>query len=239
MPAWAIAFIVVACILFFVIIVGLIARSRSQQLDESEVEKEVARNKAGEEAELLVNNKIQAMITHELNGHGVNHRKFIFFVNKKSKDTAEIDSLVVTKAGIFIIEVKGWRGEITSCDPDADKWAKVKKYHKTRDTCGYKETKSLTNPIKQNKRHVGKFWHLWKRFSHYKADIIPMVIFPYLENIPQETYDIKTALSCIKQLSLDGNRDIAKIEEVIAIIIKKHGATQEDHNRTLERMCEV
>ena len=48
MPAWAIAFIVVACILFFVIIVGLIARSRSQQLDESEVEKEVARNKAVE-----------------------------------------------------------------------------------------------------------------------------------------------------------------------------------------------
>ena len=75
--------------------------------NESEAEKEVARNKAGNQAELLVNNKIQAMITHELDGHGVNHRKFIFFTNKKSKDTVEIDSLVVTKAGIFIIEVKG------------------------------------------------------------------------------------------------------------------------------------
>ena len=27
-----------------------------------------------------------------------------------------------------------------------------------------------------------------------------------------------------------------KIEEVIAIIIKKHGATQQDHNRTLDKM---
>ena len=63
-----------------------------------------------------------------------------------------------------------------------------------------------------------------------------MVIFPYLENIPQETYNIKTALSCIKQLSLDGNRDIAKIEEVIAIIIKKHDTTQEDHDYTLNKM---
>ena len=188
MPAWAIAFIVIGCLAVIAIVVGLIARSRSQQLGESEAEKEVARNKAGNQAELLVNNKIQAMITHELDGHGVNHRKFIFFTNKKSKDTAEIDSLVVTKAGIFIIEVKGWRGEITSCDPNANQWAKVKKYHITKTTYGYKQTKSLENPIKQNNVHVEKFWRLWKRFSHYKADIIPMVIFPYLENIPQETY---------------------------------------------------
>lgn len=144
---------------------------------------------------------------------------------KKSKDTTEIDSLVVTKGGIFIIEVKGWRGKITSCDPNANQWAKVKKFHITKTTYGYKQTESLKNQTKQNNIHVEKFLRLWKRFNHYKADIIPMVIFPYLENIPQETYNIKTALSCIKQLSLDGNRYIVKIEELIEIIIKKHGAT--------------
>ena len=68
----------------FAIVVGLIARSRSQQLGESEAEKEVARNKAGNQAELLVNNKIQAMITHELDGHGVNHPKFIFLLIGRS-----------------------------------------------------------------------------------------------------------------------------------------------------------
>lgn len=83
MPAWAIAFIVIGCLAVFAIVVGLIARSRSQQLGESEAEKEVARNKAGNHAELLVNNEIQAIIIHELDGHGVNHRKFIFFTNRK------------------------------------------------------------------------------------------------------------------------------------------------------------
>ena len=63
-----------------------------------------------------------------------------------------------------------------------------------------------------------------------------MVIFPYLENIPKETYDIKSALSCIRQLSLDSDRDIAKIEEVITQIVEKYGATEEDHKRTLEEL---
>ena len=236
MEGWAIALIIVG-VLVFVLLYVLIVRSLSKQKpDETEEEKQASRDFAGEEAELLVNNKINSMIAHELDGKGVNHGKFIFFVNKKSQHTTEIDSLVVTKAGIFIIEVKGWKGEITSSDPDADKWAKVKKYHKTRDTYGYKETQSLTNPIKQNNRHVDKFWQLWKRFSHYKADIIPMVIFPYLENIPKDAYDIKSALSCIRQLSLDGDRDIAKIEGVITQMVKKYGATEEDHNRTLEEL---
>ena len=232
MPVWAIVFIAVACILFFVIVVGVIVglSHRPEELDQEDV---AEINKAGKEAELLVNNKIQDMITRELNGQGIVHRKFIFFVKKKIGKTTEIDSLVVTKAGIFIIEVKGWKGVLTSCDPEAKDWTKVKQYHKTKYTYGYKET-AEPNPIKQNKRHVANFLHKWMFCSDYKADTIQMVIFPYLENILEGTYDIKSALACIKELSNNGNRDITKIEKVIAKFVKKYGATEEDHIRWSE-----
>lgn len=233
MPAWAIAFIVIGCLAVFAIVVGVIVglSHRPEELDQEDV---AEINRAGEEAELLVNNKIQAMITRELNGQGIIHRKFIFFDEKKIGKTTEIDSLVVTKAGIFIIEVKGWKGELTSCDPEAKEWTKVKQYHKTKYTYGYEET-TEPNPIKQNKRHVANFLHKWMFCSDYKADTIQMVIFPYLENIPEGTYNIKSALTCIKELSNNGNRDITKIEKVIAKFVKKYGATEEDHIRWIEQ----
>jgi hypothetical protein len=47
------------------------------------------------------------MITKYLDGHGVVHRDVMFFNDLARIHFTQIDSLVVTKAGIFIIEIKG------------------------------------------------------------------------------------------------------------------------------------
>jgi hypothetical protein len=62
-----------------------------------------------------------------------------------------------------------------------------------------------------------------------------MVVFTEAENIPEQTYNIKSALSCIRELSLNGNRDITKIEKIIAKILEKHGATDEERILISER----
>ena len=61
-----------------------------------------SKEQAGKKGERIVNDRIQKLISNKLKGQGISHPKFIFFVYKQ--DTCEIDNLVVTKGGIFIIE---------------------------------------------------------------------------------------------------------------------------------------
>jgi len=59
--------------------------------------------------------------------------------------SAQIDHLVVGPNGIFVIETKNWRGTITG-DENEPKWRQVKN--------SAKEPVHVSNPIRQNERHV-------------------------------------------------------------------------------------
>ncbi len=60
---------------------------------------------------------------------------------------AQIDHLIVTRAGLFAIETKAYSGTLKGKAED-EKWTQVKEYK------GNKEKNRLTNPIQQNKYHV-------------------------------------------------------------------------------------
>lgn len=61
---------------------------------------------------------------------------------------AELDNVIINECGVFIIEVKNYRGEITGGEDDYE-WYKVK-----TTSAGNVYEKNVKNPIKQVKRQV-------------------------------------------------------------------------------------
>ena len=119
--AWLIPIVIVISLVFIILLFVLkLKTSKKQNIY----------NKAGEESEQKVNYQIQRLIDNKLNGQGKAHPNFIFFVDKYKQHTSQIDNLVVTKARIFIIEIKGWKGNVVG-NLDDKKWTKTKIYHRT------------------------------------------------------------------------------------------------------------
>ncbi len=230
--AWFIPIIVVSIVLFFVIAIKV--GKKKKFISKIKIPHIDSKKLAGKKAERIVNSQIQILINNELKGQGKSHPNFIFFVDKYKQDTCEIDNLVVTKGGIFIIEVKGWKGEITGNLND-EKWTKTKKYHRTEFTYGY-DIQSLDNPIQENDKHSKNFFNIWKNICSDIPKITPIVIFPYSKNPPEGTHNIESTFSLIIKLSKHGSYSVAEIENVILKIIEKYGATEEDHIKTINRL---
>lgn len=230
--AWFIPIIVVFIVLFFVIAIKV--GKKKKFVSKTKIPSIDSKKQAGEEAERIVNNRIQKLISNKLKGQGISHPKFIFFVYKQ--DTCEIDNLVVTKGGIFIIETKNWKGEITGNLNDKN-WTKTKKYNYTKFTYDY-DIQSLENPIQENDRHLNNFSNIWKKVCNDIdiPKITPIVIFPYSKNPPEGTHNIESAFSLIIKLSKHGSYSVTKIENIILKIIEKYGATEEDHIKTINRL---
>lgn len=81
---------------------------------------------------------------------------------------AQIDHLVVSRKGLFVIETKNWRGRIVG-DGKARKWLQYRGEGQP--------ARSLDNPILQNRRHVD----ILKRFLGAggvpSVPIIPLLVF--------------------------------------------------------------
>ena len=228
--AWFIPVIVVFIVLFFVIAIK--AGKKKKFISKIKIPPIDSKEQAGKKGERIVNDRIQKLISNKLKGQGISHPKFIFFVYKQ--DTCEIDNLVVTKGGIFIIETKNWKGEITGNLNDKN-WKKTKKYY--RDEFTYDDIQSLENPIQENQRHSNNFSNIWKKVcNNIPPKITPIVIFPYSKNPPEGTHNIESAFSLIIKLSKHGSYSVAEIENVILKIIEKYGATEEDHIKTINRL---
>ncbi len=229
---WLIPTACIVCSVFIILLVVLKARARKNKGFIVEIQRN-HKKQAGDKAESVVNWEIQKFINNELKGQGKTHPTFIFFVDKYRQYTCEIDNIVVTKGGIFIIETKGWKGNVTG-NLDDKKWTKIKKYHITEFTYGY-NTQSLDNPIQENYRHLKNFFNVWKKVCSDIPKITPIVIFPFLENPPEGTYNIQSAFCFITKLTTRGNYSIGKLESIISKMIEKYGATEEDHKKTLNR----
>ena len=228
--AWFIPVIVVFIVLFLVIAIK--AGKKKKFISKIKIPPIDSKEQAGKKGERIVNDRIQKLISNKLKGQGISHPKFIFFVYKQ--DTCEIDNLVVTKGGIFIIETKNWKGEITGNLNDRN-WKKTKKYYRNEFTYDY-DIQSLENPIQENDRHLNNFSNIWKKVCNNIPKITPIVIFPYSKNPPEGTHNIESTFSLIIKLSKHGIYSVAEIENVILKIIEKYGATVEDHIKTINRL---
>ncbi|MBP5256913.1 MAG: NERD domain-containing protein [Mycoplasma sp.] len=225
--AWLTPIVIIVSIIFIVLLFTFSVRAKKKQFKQENK----ATEKHAKKTENLVNNEILYMIKKELNGQGKTHPNFILFIDRY-KHTNEIDNLVVTKGGIFIIEVKGWKGKVLG-GKDSNQWTQIKKYHLTRYTYGY-NVKIPKNPIEQNNKHLDHFFKIWKNVCSDIPKFTSIVIFPYLTNPPHGTYNIESAISYISKLSLHGTYKVEELENVISRIAERYGATQLDHNKTLD-----
>lgn len=74
---------------------------------------------------------------------------------------AELDNVIISKRGVFIIEVKNYRGELMGDEEDYD-------WQKRKETQGNVYVKTVHNPIKQVKRQV---YILAKYLQYYGIDV--------------------------------------------------------------------
>lgn len=109
---------------------------------------------------------------------------------KTSTGTVQIDHIVVSNYGIFVIETKNYSGVIFGKE-DEEYWTQVLGKNKFK----------LYNPIRQNYGHVMALKEVLSRFGDLK--IIPIVVFTTRANLKLETktevtYTVKL-LSTIKK----------------------------------------
>ncbi|MBR6493898.1 MAG: NERD domain-containing protein [Prevotella sp.] len=100
-------------------------------------------------------------------------------VFRTEKGTTQIDHVVVSKYGIFVIETKNYRGEIYG-DDSRKKWTQLiatdvtysKKWWKTYT---YVTKNQFYNPVKQSLGHIYRIKQLLAEIPHIK--IVPIVVF--------------------------------------------------------------
>ncbi len=87
--------------------------------------------------------------------------------------TSQIDHIVVSPYGIFVIETKNYKGWILGHEK-SEEWKQslvwTGRYGKT-----YKEQNSLRNPILQNESHIRAIKYILKGLGDF--EIIPIVVF--------------------------------------------------------------
>lgn len=84
--------------------------------------------------------------------------------------TTEIDTLLITRKGIFCIETKNWIGHISG-DDESEYW--LQKYDDP-----YKPNKQHRNPVIQNEHHC----NVLERELENQYDVYNIVIFPEIED---------------------------------------------------------
>ena len=101
------------------------------------------------------------------------------YLRSKGTKYAEIDDLIITKAGIFVIEVKGQKGHITN--GSGERWIQQKNYNITE----------FYNPFMQNETHIQILREILQKENIHSVPIYNIVVFvsnevtfQYKRNLP-------------------------------------------------------
>ena len=128
----------------------------------------------------------------------------------KNGGTVQIDHIIVSVYGIFVIETKNYKGWIFG-NENAENWMQVI----------YKEKNQFRNPIKQNWSHIYALKNLLADFPN--AKFIPIVVFTgsgILKEISASSivvYDTRL-LWAIKNESREENLSQKEVDEIIQVI---------------------
>ena len=137
--------------------------------------------------------------------------------------STEIDHILITRGGIFIIETKTNKGLIRGTKED-EWWLCIKK--------DYQQDKQLKNPIIQNQGHIN---HLRKMFKNTPPKMTSIVIFPVADITYVSSdivYDLDDATNKIIELTKSNtysqefveriNSQIKQIQDTYSISKEKH-----------------
>lgn len=190
-----------------------------------QLEEETARRKetAGKEGEAEVANRCKN-ICRKYGGTCFN--SFCFMDDKGY--SSEIDHILITKGGVFVIETKNWSGIISGNSSD---------YLWKKDKFNSFESTMVKNPLRQNEKHI---IHLKERFPSDPPERTSMVIFTNDDAVVRVKdtclYHLIPAQFFLTKKIKEGQygEDYVKvISEQFESIRQKYGITKEEHRKNI------
>lgn len=143
------AIIVIIIIAAFIVAIALLSKSASKKRNEAEI------RRAGLEGEDIAAELIKRILRED----DVYLRNINIVFDEKE---AELDSVVINKYGVFVIEVKSYIGSLYGSEDDYE-WQKYK-----TTSAGNTYEKTVKNPLRQVKRQV---YVLAKYLDYYGAKV--------------------------------------------------------------------
>ena len=214
-------FVIVLIVILFIVIIAVALSSKSSggrpfSSVKERNEREAKRYK--EAGENLVAKYLQDIVN---NYGGYLYNDFCF--EDQQGYSTEIDHILITRGGIFIIETKTNKGLIRGAKED-EWWLCIKK--------DYQQDKQLKNPIIQNQGHIN---HLRKMFKNTPPKMTSIVIFPVADITYVSSdiiYDLDDATNKIIELTKANtysqefvertNSQIMQIKDQYSISKEKH-----------------
>ena len=214
-------FVIVLIVILFIVIIAVALSSKSSggrpfSSVKERNEREAKRYK--EAGENLVAKYLQDIV----NSYGGYLYNDFCFEDQQGYST-EIDHILITRGGIFIIETKTNKGLIRGAKED-EWWLCIKK--------DYQQDKQLKNPIIQNQGHIN---HLRKMFKNTPPKMTSIVIFPVADITYVSSdivYDLDDATNKIIELTKSNtysqefveriNSQIKQIQDTYSISKEKH-----------------
>ena len=143
--------------------------------------------------------------------------------------STEIDHILITRGGFFVIETKTNKGTVYGRTED-DKWVCKKKE--------YQDDKVFKNPILQNQGHIRHLQRMWHKDA---PDMISIIIFPIanISHVKSDiVFDINGAIKYIKDKSekaIYTQSRINKFSKKIIFIQKRFGISKEQHIENIRK----
>ena len=214
-------FVIVLIVILFIVIIAVALSSKSsggRPFSSVKERNEREAKRYGEAGENLVAKYLQDVV----NSYGGYLYNDFCFEDQQGYST-EIDHILITRGGIFIIETKTNKGLIRGTKED-EWWLCIKK--------DYQQDKQLKNPIIQNQGHIN---HLRKMFKNTPPKMTSIVIFPVADITYVSSdivYDLDDATNKIIELTKSNtysqefveriNSQIKQIQDTYSISKEKH-----------------
>jgi len=210
-------FLKIFLLLFIISVVIFFKKLFSQNHKESKTDK------IGKEGELAVSNI--------LNSLPENYKVFNDLMLFGSKGTIQIDHIVLSKNGIFVIETKNYKGEVFGYSNEKN-WKKI----------NHDKEISFYNPILQNKAHISTLKMILQEKN--EAIFIPIVAFSDECNVSIQNNDSKNLItnfsnlcSTIKNFNQEklSNEQLLQIESKIKSLRLDSKKYEKKHIQTIKK----
>lgn len=213
-------YIVIALLVFIFIITISIALVNKSNYGSGITNHESNAKLYGDIGEKIVGQRLQAIV-NTYGGYLYND----FCFEDEYGFSSQIDHILITTGGVFIIETKNMVGTIYG-DKDDEQWD----YIKTQNENIYE--KIIRNPIIQNQGHIN---HLREMFASIPPKMISMAIFvhtdiSYIDS--NQVYNLPDAIRYIEETTINSKRSreyVERINDQIRDIQSKYSIPIERH----------
>lgn len=172
--------------------------------------------------EKLVANELEKLVKDN-KGYLINNLCF----KDEEGYSSKIDHILITKAGVFVIETKSNYVKIYGNENDI-KW---QIYYKDTN-----KTKKIINPVQQNKGHINHLRKTFKRNSP-KMYFIIIILYGDISDIKiNNVYHLNDAINYIKNKMSQNIHDdnyVDKIHQLFLNLKKRYEISKEEHNKNV------